>query len=406
MNKIDKIYKIYQTADDRNKFGFVGKRVKLKDVCQILNGYAFKSEKYVDEGIRVIRITNVQKGYVEDEKPQFYPEDESENIKDYLLKEDDLLISLTGNVGRVALLRKEFLPAALNQRVACLRENAEVIRKKYLYYILLSNKFENECITSAKGIAQKNMSTEWLKEYEIPLVSLEEQDEITEVFDIISQLISNREIQIKDLDNLIRARFVEMFGDPVSNSFDLPEKTLPELGEFGRGVSKHRPRNDARLLGGSYPLIQTGEVASAGLYIDSYSNTYSELGLQQSKMWSKGTLCITIAANIAKTAILNFDACFPDSVVGFKANENNNNVFIHYWFTFFQAILESQAPESAQKNINLKILSELKVIAPEKSRQDEFSDFVTQVDKLKVEVQKSLDEMQILFDSLMQEYFG
>ena len=223
-----------------------------------------------------------------------------------------------------------------------------------------------------------------LEKIKVPDIELKKQTELAGNLEKVYSVIQLRKQQLEELDTLIKARFVEMFGDPVSNSFDLPEKPLPELGEFGRGVSKHRPRNDARLLGVPYPLTQTGEVASAGLYIDSYSNTYSELGLQQSKMWSKGTLCITIAANIAKTAILNFDACFPDSVVGFKANENNNNVFIHYWFTFFQAILESQAPESAQKNINLKILSELKVIAPEKSRQEEFAAFVTQVDKLKL----------------------
>ena len=200
-------------------------------------------------------------------------------------------------------------------------------------------------------------------------------------------------------------RFVELFGDPVSNSKGLPIATLPELGEFGRGVSKHRPRNDPKLLGGDYPLIQTGDVAAAELYITDYSATYSELGLKQSKMWDKGTLCITIAANIAKTAILTFDACFPDSVVGFMANERTSNIFIHYWFSFFQAILESQAPESAQKNINLKILSELKVINPSKEAQVEFEEFVKQVDKSKVAVQKALDEAQLLFDSLMQEYF-
>ncbi|MGI6501655.1 MAG: restriction endonuclease subunit S [Anaerostipes sp.] len=177
-----------------------------------------------------------------------------------------------------------------------------------------------------------------------------------------------------------------MFGDPVSNPKGLIEKTLPELGEFGRGVSKHRPRNEESLLGGPYPLIQTGDVANSSLYITEYHSTYSELGLQQSKMWDAGTLCITIAANIAKTAILRFNACFPDSVVGFNANKNTNNVFVHYWFSFFQDILESQAPESAQKNINLKILSELKVISPDIQGQNQFADFVTQVDKSKVAV--------------------
>lgn len=188
----------------------MGEKVKLKEVCHILNGYAFRSEKYVDEGIRVIRISNVQKGYIEDEKPQFYPEDEGENIKDYLLQENDLLLSLTGNVGRVALLKKKYLPAALNQRVACLRENASAIRKKYLYYILLTNRFENECIASAKGIAQKNMSTEWLKDYSILLRPFVEQDWIIMIFDKLSLLIRDRSQQLEWLDTLIKARFVDL----------------------------------------------------------------------------------------------------------------------------------------------------------------------------------------------------
>ena len=215
-------------------------------------------------------------------------------------------------------------------------------------------------------------------------------------------------MHIKSLFHSIvdKARFVEMFGDPVANTYELPIAILSELGALGRGISKHRPRNDPNLLGGEYPLVQTGDVANAGLYITSYNSTYSELGLRQSKLWKKGTLCITIAANIAKTSILEFDACFPDSIVGFIANEKTNNIFIHYWFSFFQSILESQAPESAQKNINLKILSELKVIMPKKEKQDDFIVFIDQVNKSKVAVQKALDETQTLFDSLMQEYFG
>ncbi len=197
-----------------------------------------------------------------------------------------------------------------------------------------------------------------------------------------------------------------MFGDPVSNPKNWHEQLLGELGVLGRGVSKHRPRNEPKLLGGIFPLIQTGDVANADLYISEYKMTYSELGLQQSKMWKKGTLCITIAANIAKTGILTFDACFPDSVVGFVANEKTNNLFMHYWFTFFQRILEEQAPESAQKNINLKILNELSVIVPPIELQNEFVQFVQQVDKLKFEVQKALDDTQMMFDSLLNEYFG
>jgi type I restriction enzyme S subunit len=261
---------------------------------------------------------------------------------------------------------------------------SDELNQQYLFYFLRSSIGRQMINAKASGSVRDNLKIDMLKEMTIPQRTLLEQKKCVAILDALQGLVSLQKKRLEKLDELVKARFVEMFGDPVSNSFGLPESTLPKLGEFGRGVSKHRPRNDPKLLGGEYPLIQTGDVAVANLYITEYGSTYSELGLQQSKMWNKGTLCITIAANIAKTAILDFDACFPDSVVGFIANERTNNIFIHYWFSFFQAILESQAPESAQKNINLKILSELKVIVPEKNRQDEFAAFVAQVDKSKL----------------------
>ena len=278
----------------------------------------------------------------------------------------------------------------------------ENVIPEYLYYVVSYMHLE-------KYFTGATIPHIYYKDYKNEKFNLDPLDRQKTIVDTLGKceaVIKARKRELELMDILIKARFVEMFGDPVSNSNGLPESTLPELGEFGRGISKHRPRNDPKLLGGDYPLIQTGDVANAGLYITSYSSTYSELGLKQSKMWDNGTLCITIAANIAKTSILKFDACFPDSIVGFNANEKTNNIFIHYWFSFFQAILESQAPESAQKNINLKTLSELKVIVPVKDKQDKFVEFIKQVDKSKVAVQKALDETQLLFDSLMQKYFG
>lgn len=117
--------------------------IKLGQACEILNGYAFKSENYVSDGIRIIRIANVQKGYIEDNTPAFYPEDFG-GLEKYMLEAGDLLISLTGNVGRVAILDKEFLPAALNQRVACLRLKTDRISKGYLFHILNSDFFEQK----------------------------------------------------------------------------------------------------------------------------------------------------------------------------------------------------------------------------------------------------------------------
>lgn len=273
----------------------------------------------------------------------------------------------------------------------------------YFYHLFTGKDWSKETNRAVMGAT---LNKAMLSEISVPVPLIDEQRKIAAVLDKVSDLIAKRRQQLDKLDELIKARFVEMFGDPVSNSLNFPLLSLPQLGEFGRGVSKHRPRNAPELLGGKYPLIQTGEVANSELYISSYENTYSEFGFKQSKMWKSGTLCITIAANIAKTAILAFDACFPDSVVGFVANEKTNNIFIHYWFGFFQQILEAQAPESAQKNINLKILSELEVIVPPIELQNHFAAFVEQTEKIKTTINKSLEKLETLKKALMQEYFG
>ena len=325
-------------------------------------------------------------------------------VEDYIF--DDELVLLAEDGGNFGSKDK---PIAYRVSGKCwVNNHAHVLKPQkdidvdYLCYSLMF--YDVKGIIN--GATRQKLTQAAMRKMKIPVRAMEEQLKIVEKLSKVIGIKEKRKQELKYLDELIKARFVEMFGDPVSNSYGLPETTLPELGEFGRGVSKHRPRNDPKLLGGKYPLIQTGDIANADLFISSYANTYSEIGLKQSKMWSKGTLCITIAANIAKTAILEFDACFPDSVVGFNANEKTNNMFIHYWFSFFQSILEAQAPESAQKNINVRILSELKIILPDKEKQDEFVEFIKQVDKSKVAVQKALDEAQLLFDSLMQEYFG
>ena len=347
---------------------------KLGDIATYINGYAFKPQDRGEKGLPIIRIQDLT-GNAYD--VGFYDGDYPERIE---INDGDILISWSASLG-VYIWDKG--KALLNQHIFKVVFDKIKVDKRYFVFAVQYKLKEMELKTH--GATMKHIVKKDFDNTLIPFPSIKDQIEIANIISKASEIISLRQEQLEKLEELIRARFVEMFGDPVSNSYGLPEATLPELGKFGRGVSKHRPRNDPRLLDGEYPLVQTGDVANASLYITSYNSTYSELGLKQSKMWSKGTLCITIAANIAKTAILEFDACFPDSVVGFIANEKTNNIFIHYWFSFFQAILESQAPESAQKNINLKILSELKVIVPEKEKQNEFVDFVHQVDKSKLQ---------------------
>ena len=327
----------------------------------------------------------------------------SENARNNarIVPKNSVLVTCIGIIGKVMISESEL---SFNQQINAIVPN-ELILSKYLAYLLLYNKPKLDFISNAPVVPIINKTQ--FSEFEVTFHEyIDVQEKIIQNLENLDNQILKRRYQSKLLLNLVKSRFNEMFGDPVLNEMRWEIETLNKIGTIGRGVSKHRPRNASELFGGIYPFIQTGDVANSGNYIVDYHSTYSEFGLKQSKLWDKGTLCITIAANIAKTSILAFDSCFPDSIVGFIPGERTNNIFIHYWFSYFQKILESQAPESAQKNINLKILSELKVILPPLSLQNEFADFVAQVDKSQLAIQKSLEELETLKKSLMQEYFG
>ena len=267
---------------------------------------------------------------------------------------------------------------------------------RYVYYYLLYSTIPNDGYSRHFKYVKNQL-------YVIPSIKIQKQ--IVEVLDEAQKLIDNRKEQLKLLDDLIESIFYDMFGDPVKNDKGWEVKKLGKLGELGRGKSKHRPRNDISLYGGEYPFIQTGDVSNSGLYLEKFESTYSERGLEQSKMWPKNTLCITIAANIAKTTILKIDACFPDSIVGFISNENSNVVYIRTWFLFFQEIIEKAAPQSAQKNINLRILNDLDVIAPPIQLQNQFAEKVELIEKQKSLLEQSLKLLEDNYNNLMQRAF-
>ena len=377
--------------------------VPLGELCKIQSGGtpSRSSKNYWESGtIPWVKISDIKGKHLKTTE-EYITEDGLENSSAKIFPSGTILYTIFATLGEVCILD---IDAATNQAVAGIQLESDRVEKDYLYYYLSSLKSIVNNI--GMGVAQNNINMAILREIKVPCPPINEQRKIAAELDQISTLIDKRRQQLEKLDLLVKAKFGEMFGDPVSNSLNFPLLSLPELGEFGRGVSKHRPRNAPELLGGKNPLIQTGEVANAELYILSHQNTYSEMGFKQSKMWKTGTLCITIAANIAKTAILTFDACFPDSIVGFVANEKSNNIFIHYWFSFFQQILEAQAPESAQKNINLKILSELRIIVPPIELQNQFSIFVEQTERTKTIINQSLEKLETLKKAQMQKYFG
>ena len=180
--------------------------------------------------------------------------------------------------------------------------------------------------------------------------------------------------------------------------------SLSELGTFSRGKSKHRPRNDVKLFeGGKYPLVQTGDVKAANLYITKNDSYYNDFGLKQSKLWPAGTLCITIAANIAETAILSYPMCFPDSIVGFNANpEKSSELFVYYFFEYIKKEIQKSASGSIQDNINIDYLSKMRIKVPEKKYQDKIVELLSSIDKkilLNNQINQELEAMaKTLYD--------
>ena len=182
--------------------------------------------------------------------------------------------------------------------------------------------------------------------------------------------------------------------------------TLDKLGSISRGKSKHRPRNDKTLFGGKYPFIQTADVKAAGLYLNEYTETYSDKGLAQSKLWPAGTLCITIAANIADTTILGIDACFPDSVMGFIPYESVSNVkFVKYAFDILQRDCKKISQGTAQDNLSWKKLSTIKFPAPDIEIQDKIVFILSVYDDLIKNNQKQIKLLEEAAQRLYKEWF-
>lgn len=184
-------------------------------------------------------------------------------------------------------------------------------------------------------------------------------------------------------------------------------KRLGQLGYLSRGRSRHRPRDAAHLYEGPYPFVQTADVKHAGLYITDYRQTYSEAGLEQSRLWPAGTLCITIAANIADTAILGFDACFPDSVIGFIPDEKKSDArFVKY---LFDATIQRQVQQftqgAAQDNLSIEKLLSIQFPAPEVNEQRSIADTLSAYDDLIDNNRRRMALLEEAVRLLYQEWF-
>ncbi len=395
----------------------VGWEVKrLGEVCDLIaRGVA---PSYIDDGgMCVLNQKCVRDHQVNYELARRHNAAAKRVDPERFLKAGDVLINSTGTgtLGRVAQVREEPPePATVDTHVTIVRPQAGRFYPDFFGYMLIQ--IEDEIAASGEGASGQTELARSVIENRFQVsfpTSLAEQKRIVAILDEafagIAAATANAE------KNLANAR--ELFDGHLKSLFDeehasWERKTLSQAAlDFGRGKSKHRPRNDPKLYGGKHPFIQTGDVRNCDHVILDSTQTYNEFGLAQSKLWPKGTICITIAANIAETGILSFDACFPDSVIGMVVDpKQTTNDFVEYLLRSVQAQLKAAGKGSAQDNINLATFEDRLLPFPALEEQvrivgtlNELSRRVRQLEGL---YEKKLSALAELKQAILQKAFS
>ena len=310
--------------------------------------------------VRLIQLADIGACFFKDKSAKFVTEAKAKELNCTYLQKGDILIGrLPDPLGRACIfsLDGKYITAV---DVAIVRISRSDINPKYVMYMINSPGFRNDIKHYESGTTRKRISRKNLDKIQFNIPPLPEQEHI---ISRIEELFSQLDASVAELKTA-KERLNVYRQAVLKEAFDSCKDFVPlaTLGDLGRGKSKHRPRNDAALFeNGKYPFIQTGEVKAAPKHITCYSKMYGDFGLQQSKLWPKGTLCITIAANIAETAFLGIDACFPDSVVGFTPYEHILPEYVRYFIESQKQRLWAFAPATAQKNINLDTLEKLTI---------------------------------------------
>ena len=291
----------------------------------------------------------------------------------------------------------------------------ECLNNRFLFHFLKKMNF----IPYLTGGTRAKLTKAKMIEIQIPIPPLSVQSQIVQILDTFTELndqltaeLSMRQKQYQYYRNKLltfdfeAVQSLATASDSERQRMALVWKTLGEVSrEFGRGKSKHRPRNDERLYGGGIPFIQTGDIRGSAKKIKTYNQTYSDFGLAQSKLWKKDTLCITIAANIAETAILDFDACFPDSIIGFVADPKQVDVnYIYYLLQSLKTKLQSYSTGSAQENLNLAAFEDLLFPIPPLSEQARIVTILDKFDTLVNSISEGLPK-EIKLRQTQYEYY-
>ena len=386
---------------------------KLGDICELLNGFAFKSSNYVQSGLRVIRITNVKKGYVIDEEPQFYPLETQEELKKYILKKGDLLISLTGNVGRVGILSEDLLPAALNQRVGCLRvKDKSLVSLQYLFHLLNTNSFEKDCINSSKGIAQRNMSTEWLKEYEITLPPLPTQHAIVTRIETLFAELDKAVQHLRTAQQQLKTYRQAVLNHWLNNDDGKWEMVkLGEVAEMCLGKMLDKNKNK-----GTYqPYLRNVNIRWGGFDLDDLLEMKFEESEQDRYGIRKGDLIMCEGGEPGRCAIWNSD--IPNMKIQkalhrIRLNDNVLNKYVYFLFVLYaqNGVLGKYFTGTTIKHLTGQSLKSVEIPLPPLAEQQrivkEIESRLSQATASETYIENALQQAEALRQSILKKAFS
>lgn len=332
----------------------------LGEACEFVStgpfGSLLKKDEYQETGVPIVNPIDIVHCKVSSDGIKRVNEKTASRLSQYRMRAGDIVIGRRGELGRCAVIGEGQQGWLCGTGSFFLRPRKN-LDSRYLCSFLGSPDARNYFERASTGATMPNISNKTLSKLVVPHPPLEKQKRIVAVLDeafaAIDRARAHAEANLTNARELFEAALLSTFGEMN----EAPEMlTLKQVSiDFSRGKSKHRPRNDKTLYGGEYPFIQTGDVRNCDHVISSYTQTYNEKGLSQSKLWPKGTVCITIAANIAETGILGFDACFPDSIIGAIPNEERTSAdYLEFLLQFFHTRLQARGEGSAQANINLR----------------------------------------------------
>ncbi|QHI72687.1 restriction endonuclease subunit S [Aminipila terrae] len=398
------------------------KRVKLSDIADLITkgttpttlGYEF-----VDEGINFLKIECFREdGSFLRDKVAHISKKCNDKLKRSQLKSGDILFSIAGAIGRVSIVDENMLPANINQALAIIRISNVEVFLPYIRLILTSQVVKKQFEKKKQGVAQLNLSLKDIGEIVIPLPNMEKQVKYSNIFKKVTSILSKRYNQLEDIDNLIKSRFVEMFGDPKINPKGWEEANLGAyldvLTDYHSNGSYETLRDNVTLLDiPSYALmVRTTDLEKNNFEDDvKYIDEHAYNHLEKSKVFG-GEIIINKIGSAGKVYLmpyLNRPVSLAMNQFLLRFNKDIlNNVFIYHLLNtpYCESKIQDRVRGAVTKTITKDAVREVEIYVPPIHLQNQFATFVEQVDKLKVTVQESLNETQILFDSLMQKYFG